>query len=651
MRYLLTSLCVLFIGSTRAAADNWRPVDPSERAQSTAKVEPGADAEAIFWDIRIDDSDEGGLTLNHYVRIKIFTNLGREKYATVEIEEFPGHRITDIAGRTLKPDGGIVELKKDGIFDRDLAKTRGAKVKGKAFTLPNVEVGDIIEYRYQEHRDNEAAEYMRLYFQRDLPIWQVTYHIKPFRGPYGMQGMAFGFKQPPFVKERDGYYSSTATNMPAFHEEPDMPPIDQLRAWQLIYYQPFSKDDPDTFWKRIGREDYQSYKPYISPDSAVKRTAAELVAGIDKPEDKLYALDLFCRTKIENISASSSQRTAAQKAAVKENHSPGDTLKQKAGRGMDIDFLFAALANAAGFDARIALIPDRGDMFFDKSMTTLYFISGRDVAVKVDDKWLFFDPATRYLENGMLRWQEEGQAALVSDPKEGIWTHTQHLEPPRTARQRRANFKLLDDGTLEGSVQLTYTGHIGREQKLDLEDKTAAQQEEEWKKSLQERLGTAEISSFSVEQATDPMKPVVVKYNVTVPGYGMRTGKRLLFQPAFFEKNLPARFTESKRRWSVYFAYPWSEDDEVSIELPEGWELDQPIAPGGNSIPNMGEYKVAVGKTRDGRKIVYHRNFDWGRNLNLLQPVAAYPALKQVFDSVQQQDNFTLTLKAAADAH
>jgi hypothetical protein len=233
------------------------------------------------------------------------------------------------------------------------------------------------------------------------------------------------------------------------------------------------------------------------------------------------------------------------------------------------------------------------------------------VAVKVNDKWLFFDPSTPFLENGMLRWQEEGQSALISDPKEGFFTKTQYLEPVRSARQRRATLNLLDDGTLEGTVQLTYTGHIGREQKIDLEDKTAAQQEEEWKKSLQARLSTADISDFTVEQAADPVKPLVVKYKVSIPGCGTRTGKRLLLQPAFFERNVAARFTDSKRKWNVYFEYPWSEDDEVSIELPDGWELDQPVAPNGNTIKDLGEYSVKVSKTDNGRKILYRRKFDW----------------------------------------
>jgi hypothetical protein len=121
-------------------------------------------------------------------------------------------------------------------------------------------------------------------------------------------------------------------------------------------------------------------------------------------------------------------------------------------------------------------------------------------------------------------------------------------------------------------------------------------------------------------------------------------------QPAFFERNLSARFTESKRKWNIYFEYPWSEDDEVSIELPDGWELDQPVAPNGNSIKDVGEYSVTIAKTKDGRKIVYQRKFDWGRNMNIIAPAAAYDTLKKLFDYVQQQDNFTLTLKAAASA-
>jgi uncharacterized protein DUF3857 len=639
-----------------AVADNWRPVDASELAQKTARVEASADAEAIFWDVKIEDSFAGGdfhLTMSHYIRIKIFTALGKEKYATVEIEQ-PRHRnITDIAGRTIKPDGSVVELKKDGIFERELVKTKGLKLRGKTFTLPNVEVGDIIEYRYKEHRDNEVATYMRLYFQRDLPMWKVSYHLKPLNipwAPYAMRTMAFAFEPKPFQKEPNGYYVTSMADMPSFHEEPYMPPEDQLRAWMLIYYEEDKKIDAEKYWKETGKSDYAKFKPHISADGLVKRTAAELVSGIEKPEDKLAALDLFCRTKIQNVSSAASHMTEEQRKAVKENHSAGDTLKQKAGRGMDIDFLFAALANGAGFEARIARIPDRGDTFFDRRRPTTYFIDNFSVAVRVNDKWVFFDPLSRYLESGMLRWQEEGQQALVSDPKEGFWNPTQHLEPERSLRRRRATFKLLDNGTIEGNVEYSYTGHVGRIEKTRYAEMTPEQREEDWKKSLQARLSTAELSVFEMKEADDPVKPMTVKHDVSIPGYATRTGKRILLQPAFFERNIGPRFTEAKRKWDLYFDYGWAEDDEVTIELPDGWELDQPMAPVSQSITKVGDYSVKVLKTTDGRKLIYQRKFDWGRNMNVLLPVKAYEAVKKIFDFVQEQDSYTITLRETGDA-
>jgi hypothetical protein len=649
-------LLLLLLSCGFVAAETWRPVTAPELAQKTARVEPGADAEAIFWDVKVEDQLTGGgdlqMTLSHYIRIKIFTEHGKEKYAKVEIEQFGKRRITDIAGRTIKPDGTIIDLKKDGIFDRELVRSKGLKVHGKTFTLPNVEVGDIIEYRYREHRENEVADFMRLYFQRDLPLWDVTYHLKPLNipwAPFGMRTITFGFTSKAFRKEPEGYFATSMSDMPAFREEPYMPPEDQSRAWMLIYYEEDKKYDPEKYWKEIGKSDYSSLKKYISPDGLVKRTAAELVTGIDKPEDKLAALDRFCRTKIENISNSTSQLTADQRKAVKENNSAGDILKQKAGRGMDIDFLFAALASAAGFDARMARIPDRGDTFFDTRRTTTYFIRNFSVGVKVDDSWKFFDPASPHLEPGMLRWQEEGQPALVSDPKEGFWTKTQHLEPAKSLRQHRAMFKLQDDGTIEGAVEYVYTGHVAREQRLQFEKMSPAEQEEDWKKALQSRLSTAEISAFEMKNLTDSMQTMQVKHKVSVPGYATRTGKRILLQPAYFQRNMGPRFTESTRKWDLYFDYGWSEDDEVTFELPEGWEFDQPVAPQSSQIQDVGQYTVKVLKTTDGRRLIYQRKFDWGRNMNILMQAKSYQVIKKIFDFVQEQDGYTISLKSAAN--
>ncbi|MGC4056012.1 MAG: hypothetical protein QM757_44965, partial [Paludibaculum sp.] len=52
----------------------------------------------------------------------------------------------------------------------------------------------------------------------------------------------------------------------------------------------------------------------------------------------------------------------------------------------------------------------------------------------------------------------------------------------------------------------------------------------------------------------------------------------------------------------------------------------------------------------DGRRLIYKRKFIWGTNKQILFPVEAYPNMKKIFDFVQEQDAYTIALKAVGDA-
>ena len=629
-------------------AADWRPIDPAELAQKTPKVEPNADAEVIFWDVKIEDQLSGGDSrriLNHYVRFKIFTERGKEKYSTVEINRFGKHRISDIAGRTIKSDGTIIDLKKDSIFDRDLAKTKGFKEKGTTFALPNVEVGDIIEYRYKEYRDNELA-YLPLQFQRDIPVWEVTYHLKPIRVdwlPWGMRSIGFHLQNTPFKAETQGYYFTTMTNIPAFKQEPLSPPEDSLRSWLLVYYEEDKKLVAEKYWKEIGKTDYSVIKPRVKVDDAIKRSAAELVSGSDTDMAKLQKLDAFCRNKVKNIYSDSAEMTSAERKAVKENKNPSDTLKQMAGTPTDINLLFTALASGAGFEARFARIPDRGRHFFTPELPISYFLNTYSVAVKVGEEWKFFDPSTKHLMPGTLRWEEEGQQALISDPKGGFFAPTQFSPAEASSRIRHANLKLNEEGEIEGTLEYIFTGHIAAEERRRYENETPAAIEEDWKARMG-RYGSPTISDFQILQKDDATLPLVVRMKLSAQGYCARTSKRILMEPAFFEHNSTAQFPEATRKWDIYFHYAYTEDDDVTIELPEGWELDKPSAPTSSKLSDVGNYKVRLQVTSDKKKVMYSRKFSWGGKGTLVIPAQNYKGVKQVFDFVQEQDHHVLTL-------
>ena len=638
-----------------AAFEDWKPVDPAELALKSPMVEKDADAEGLFWEVKIDDNPDGNLIFNHYLRVKVFTERGRESQSKIDLpfgKLYGGEvKIEDIAARTIKPDGSIVELNKKDIFERTIVKASGLKVKAKSFAMPAVEPGCIIEYRWREVRLRANADYLRLQFQRDIPVQRVQYLVKPYDYPgLGFNSIMLHGKPTPWTKAKNGFYSTVMTDVPAVPDEARMPPEDQVKMWMLVFYaaNDVSRQDPQKYWNDRGKTFYENSKSLIKPNDEVKKTAASLIADAKTDEEKLARLFEFCRTKIKSTTDDASGLTAEERAKAKDNKNPSDTLKRGIGSALDIDLLFAALATAAGFDARLALSPDRGDLFFDKGLPNDYFIDVHNIAVNVGGTWKFFDPGWNYVPFGMLRWQEEGEQSLITDPKQPVWVDTPLSEPDKSKIQRRAKLTLADDGTLEGDVTVEYSGHLAMERKEEIDEESDSAREDSLKEELKDQMSAAEITNIKIQNVTDHVKPLIYSYHVRFPGYAQRTGKRLFLQPAFFQHGIEPLFATASRKYPIYFHYPWSEDDRVEIELPTGYALDNADAPAPFGSPPISEYKPRLAATKDGKTLVYTRTFFFGGGGNVLFPVQSYGQLKAYFDQLHKQDNHSIALKQAA---
>jgi len=648
---LLVLSCLLLLLPAAVWAggdDDWRPIDPADLALKTAVVEKDADCEALFWEVRIDDSQADELSLRNYIRIKVFTERGKESQSKIDLPYVGSARIKDIAARVIKPDKTIVELKKDDVFERTIVKANGVKVRAKSFALPGVEPGSIIEYRWREVHPNGTANKLRLKFQRDIPIQTISYFLKPFMG---MRYVSFHMAdEARFVKDKNGFSRLTMNNMPAYHEEPRMPPEDEVRSWVFLYYSVELKIEEDKYWKEFAKRLFEVTKDDMKVNDEVKTAAANIVGNATSPEEKLRLIYDFCRIKIKNLSDDASGISEDEKKKIKENKSPSETLKKGMGTGSNIDMLFAALAKAAGFDARIALSGNRDDLFFDKGLANATFLELSFIAVKVGEQWQYFSPAEMYTTFGMLDWREEGQETLIADSKEPIWAKTPTSPPEKSMEKRTGKLRLLEDGTIEGDIRIEYTGHRGFDKKEYDDDDSPAQREETLRNSIKARMSTAQLSDIKIENVTDPVKPYTYIFHVRVPGYAQRTGKRIFLQPAFFEHGLSPIFSTSERTQPIYFHYPWLENDDVTIELPAGYALDNADAPAPLTVGIITEYKPSIGVTKDGKMLVYKRHFFFGGGGGILYDVKHYANLKALFDTINKSDNHTITLKQTATA-
>lgn len=654
--FLLSIFITLFLQTSAGAAgkeDGWKPVDPEHLALKTPVVEKDADAEVLFWEVQVEKGVEGA-ELRHYIRIKIFTQRGGETQNKVELPFLNGVRITEIAGRTIKPDGSIVELGPDAVFETMLAKFGKYKVRAKSFAMPAVEPGVIIEYRYREVRKD--IFFLRLQFQRDIPIRQVKYSVKQTDATWASLRMKpFNMNGAFFNEEGKNTRSVKLTNVPAFRPEPQMPPENEVRAWMLVYYASYFSEF--NFWNSFGKQVYETNKSALKVNDEIRKAAAEAMGDAATPEQKLERIYDYCRTKIKNLEKDPSV-TEDDLARMKANKNPTETLRRGAGTPEDIDLLFAAMAKAAGFEARVAKSADRSDVFFDRNFASPYFLSTYHIAVNVNNQWRFYDPATTYLPAGMLRWQEEGIDTLVSDPVTPGFSRTPLSPPDKSKKIRAATLKLNEDGSLEGDVRVSFTGHAGAEQKETLADISPEEREKQLREAVKEWLGVTEISEVKFENVTDPIKPLVRSYRVRVASYAQRTGKRLFLQPAFFQHNAKPMFPNQERKYPVYFRYPWSEEDTVTIQLPAGFELDNADMPSSIKAENISLYDVNIQYDSQSRTLIYKRNFFFGGGGALLFPgigqesqlAEIYPRLKKLFDMIHERDVHTISLKQSAIA-
>ncbi|MDQ3633070.1 MAG: DUF3857 domain-containing protein [Acidobacteriota bacterium] len=658
---LLISLCLIFVFSQIIiAGDDWRPVTPEELAMKKGRVEADADAEAIFWEVRINDSSSSKLSLEHYVRVKILTERGREKYSKFDIPYTKGMKIKGVAARVIKPDGTIVEILDKDIFERDIIKVNKTKVKAKSFAVPNIEPGVIVEYQYQEIIKNAGAVGMKLSFQKDIPVQKISYFYKPYNKKSKPRFQSYNFTDTKFIEDNKGFYLAERKNVPAFKEEPRMPPEDMVRPWMLLQGIDFSitgasfnsfsfviKDpgNPANFWGGYGIERKGLVKFMLDEDKDITNKAKEITASAKTDEEKLQKLYDFVQTEIKNTTFDSTL-TEDERDDLPKIKKLDDVLKKKQASSQFIDMLFGAMANSLGLETKIAFLADRSEMFFNPKMTNEDFIHPGAIAVKVNGKWKFYNPGVSFLPEGMLTWYEEDVWALLVGEKDFIWVETPMTTTDKSNAKRTGKFKLLEDGTLEGDVIIEYTGQTALIERLSGFDKSENKRQEDFISEIKGRISTAEISGVSVSNVNNHRLPLTYKYKIKIPNYAQKTGKRMFFQPGFFEYGETPLFATGERKYDVYFQYPWSETDDVQIQMPDGYSLDNAESPGAFADnQKIGSLDINIKADKANNILFIDRKFHFGGGGMVFFPVGSYPAIKTMFDTFHKSDSHTISLK------
>ena len=630
-------------------AARWRDITPEEFAQKEPIVDPESGAEILFSEATLEQEFLEGLTIGSfqfYNRIKVFNEQGVEEMSKFELTYNKGQEIRRVEGRTIKPDGTVIELDKDSIFDQDVVKKGRSNVRATSFAFPNLEPGDIIELRYSRRTGREAFV-VGMEFLNELPAQRVYRSIKPFSAEgIGNKIMKFQLPNVKLERNRRGAYEFELSNLPAKPDEPFSFPDMHLGPFVILYY---FVDEPSlkTYWKARSKELFSDGKRKLKPSKQIQQFVEEHTAKASTVDDKLRMLYRWCQSELTNHRYSYGVYTAKEREALPENFSPQHTFSRKHGTPDDINELFGAMARSLGLQAQLTSTNDIRNMIFNENVKAYFALNDNCVAVDIDGDWRFFNPGgSPFLAFDSLPWWACGSQALIGDSKDKKLVPVPMPTADYSIQKRTGNFSIDDQGNLTGTVTLELSGFHDLDMKEELS--TRHTEEEEYDYIIQElkkNLSQTEAKNFKIRNRSS-RKTISISYDLEIPEYADVTRKRIFLQPAVFQKNADPIFSRDKRQGDLLFPYPWTDVDDISIKVPEQFALEEGSAPQPIDLGVIGQYEAKLGITKK-NVLKYRRTF--GFNLRMVAK-KHYESIKKVFNVVNQLDQHTLTFKRIESA-
>ncbi len=604
----------------------------------------------------------------HYERIKILSEDGK-KYANVELpyvsttsdfyNDGPGDDKTleDIQGRTIHPDGTVIPFTGKPYL-KVLEKTKGVKVQAKVFTLPDVTVGSIIEYRYATRINDRFYEPPTWIIQGDLYLKSAHFMWYPSSHPMQNESGQFITTISWFpILPKDANivhheipgvgalglaqqtYEVTVKDIPPFVEEEYMPPVQNYG--DRVYFNFIAETSGADYWKARGKEWSKRVNSFANPNSDLKSATQQIIAGATTQDQKLHAIYAAVQ-KLENTDYTRKHDAREDKAnGLGKVNNANDVFKNERGNSAQLTELFIAMARAAGMEADAMLVPDRSREVFIPQWLSMEQFDDWIAVVSVDGKDQFFDPGDRYIPYGQVAWQNSYVQGLRQKGNETTFAEVPGGNYKDNAVFRVANLNLDATGKVTGKVDMTYLGATAlrwRHAALRGDDESL---KHELRTSLEALLPhSLEVKDVTVANLADYENPLKVTF--TVEGtVGSWTGKRLVVPADLFLVNHKAAFPHEKREIAVDFEYPSQTRDALRVNFPSNFSVEAAPSAAKYSFPQ----RAAYGMTVDSTATNFTTRREYAFNDIYVLP-AEYPQLRTFYSQFETNDQQSIVLKS-----
>jgi hypothetical protein len=497
-----------------------------------------------------------------------------------------------VEGRVVHPDGTIVAL--NGRASDLLKTTKGPRGTETTFTLSGVEVGSVIEYRYQVRYDSYLT----------APNWQLqtpyfihkehfvfrpsTQFLPRTQGGTGVSDSAL--KDPhdniltdielrpslpagkSVTRDAMGNYFVDLSEVPAVPLEPWAPPLN-VTSYGVDFFYTYTPDVKD-YWQKQMSYWTKALNNYIEASSAVKSAVKETVSPSDSALDKAKKLDALVE-KIENLDGSPDGAPLSGSEFIPHGRVDSVLLNKK-GSSNEIAYLYLSLVRAAGIEAHPVRIASRSVRAFSAQYMDNVQLDTALIALNIDGKEIFVDPGTKMAPFGELHWAHAGAGGVRLDASNKVETIITPLQKnTENSILHVGSLNVTPQGGVSGTLKVAFTGQRAIElRQLGMKSSADAVKEEVDKMISAQAPEGVQAKVDHIAYLDDPEKQLLAIINVS--GAFAKKEGRLAVPRLFFETQEKNPFPPSKvRELPIDMRYPEQEQEQITYVLPAGYALKE----------------------------------------------------------------------------
>lgn len=564
-------------------------IDPADFSAKLTDLDSAASGVALFdigngW---FEISPKSGRLIYVFERHTRYKIINKKSYdlANLEIQLYRNNgsetSLDYLDAATYNMENGKMEVSKIN-KDAKFSEKQDKNYTLKKFTLPNVKEGSVIEFKYRIKSDF-IFTLRPWYFQKEVPVLYSEYKVRiPEYFNYKQTASGYVYLNPTKRPVNESFAIGTenisatsqeirfiAEHVPGLKSEAFITTMEdyiskiEFELSSTRYPGDVYRDYTATWPKIIKslKED-ENFGGFISK-RGYNKTLAQRIIKMEKNPDSVVTL-LFNYVK-NNIKWNDEYRMYASAT------NPKSIFEKKSGNSSDINLCLYSLLNEANITVFPVLLSTRSNGRHP-GFPMLTKFDNVVLLAKVGDAQYLLDATDKNLSTGMIAHENLNHEGYMIDfsTETGQWTPLECTTPSK--KTIALNLSMDVSNKLTGSMYISCTNYEALRSRSKYQSAT---NETDYLKSFKTDKPGLGIKNYKISNLLQPDQALMESMDVIIEDNVEEAGNLAYFAPLLFERTKENPFKIEERKYPVDFAYPSEEHYRITIEFPQGYQMDK----------------------------------------------------------------------------